>query len=493
MGKDIIALSPTGELFAYQLKGNPSARVTISQWHALIAQINTLVYQTVAHPSIKPGTPHTPVFVTNGEIHEDVYAAIAGFNSAIVGPNARPLQTITRGPLLQQIINAADTLWPVDIRSQRNVLNIYASKGDDELPMAEFVSILSDGFSSTKYSDTAIPAMHLVTAILSTNWIEKGNYFELIKMYFLLAVSATCYQSRWTRERKRDRKFIEEILFDIKSHLRRFIGDLMVNYRGKPLVNRHIFEEFAYYHPRKKMIAGLVSAAILDKTIEFDDATNDFIWEFICKEKHSAFLLWEGILPFCLAEFWALSNIQGTMDPHRRLFGLIRDVLHCNDSDSAEEQLPGPYYSLRQVVEYKYKQFLGVQRSEIDLDNHRRRSWFAEPLFYMLARRNYKAWCKQLWPPLTKFIHNRTRLQNAVDFGPASSATAVAEDKLLDTSTQKTWNDVVADAKQSNSPLMPAQLYAMPHLVLLYCLFVPQRMDRDVILWLDRQFCRTWY
>jgi hypothetical protein len=196
--------------------------VTISQWQTLIAQINTLVYQPVSHPSIKPGTPHTPVFVTNGEIHEDVYAAITGFNSAIVGPSARPLQTITRGPLLQQIINAADTLWPIDIRSQRNVLNIFASRGDDELPTAEFVSILSAGFSSTKYSDTAIPAMHLVTAILSANWIEKGNYFELIKMYCLLAVSATCYQSRWTRIRKRDRKFIEEISFDIKTHLCRF-------------------------------------------------------------------------------------------------------------------------------------------------------------------------------------------------------------------------------------------------------------------------------
>jgi hypothetical protein len=215
------------------------------------------------------------------------------------------------------------------------------------------------------------------------------------------------------------------------------------------------------------------------------------MWEFICKEQHSQFLLWEGIVPFCLAEFWALSNI--TVKPHRQLFTLIRDILHCNNSDSSEEHLPGPYYSLTQVVEHKYRQFLGVQRSDIDLDNHRRRSWFAEPLFYLLARRNYKVWCQQLWPSLTRFLHDRTRLQSAADFGPASSATAHAEDKLLDTSTQKTWDDVVADAKQSNSPLIPAQLYAMPHLVLLYCLFVPQRMDRDVILWLDRQFCRTWY
>jgi hypothetical protein len=494
LGKDIVALSPNGELFAYQLKGNPNGRVTVSQWQGLIAQINTLIYQPISHPSIKPGTPHTPVFVTNGEIHEDVYAAITGLNSSVVGPNARPLQTIARGQLLKHIVDAADTLWPVDVRTQRNVLNIYASRGDDELPAAEFVSILSDTFSSNKYNDTAIPAMHLVTAILSSNWIEHDNYFELIKMYSMLAVSSTCYQSRWKRMRRRDSKFVEEILFDLKSHLRRFILELMVKYEEKPLINRDIFAEFAYYHPRKKMLTGLVSAAMLDNTIEFDDATKDFMWEFVCSTRHSAFLLWEGMVPFCLAEFWALSNIQGTIEPHRRLFSLVNDILHCNGSDSVELQhLPGPYYSLRQVVEHKYKDFLGVQRSEIDLDNHRRRSWFAEPLFLLLVRRNYKSSCQLIWPSLTTFLHSRTRLQSDADFGPSASSTAIAEDKLLDTNIQKSWDDVVADAKQTNLPLIPAQLLRKPHLVLLYCLFVPQRMDPDIILWLDREFCRTWY
>jgi hypothetical protein len=110
LGKDVIALSPSGELFAYQLKGNPGGRITISQWHALIAQLSTLGYQPVSHPSVKPGTRHTPVLVTNGEIHEDVYAAVASFNTAITGPVARPLQTIARGQLLRKISSVRSKL-----------------------------------------------------------------------------------------------------------------------------------------------------------------------------------------------------------------------------------------------------------------------------------------------------------------------------------------------------------------------------------------------
>ena len=66
-------------------------------------------------------------------------------------------------------------------QTKRNVLNIYVSEGDDELPVQEFVSLLSDGLPADKYSETAIPAMHLIAAIVSSNWIERSNYFELVK------------------------------------------------------------------------------------------------------------------------------------------------------------------------------------------------------------------------------------------------------------------------------------------------------------------------
>src|ERR1700730_8258535 len=102
LGKDILAIAPDKRLVAYQLKGNPSGRLTISQWQELIPQINTLVYQPVSHPGVKAGTLHTPVLVTNGENHEDVLAAIAAYNAGLTVtlPKAKPLETIARGQLL---------------------------------------------------------------------------------------------------------------------------------------------------------------------------------------------------------------------------------------------------------------------------------------------------------------------------------------------------------------------------------------------------------
>src|SRR4051812_19102117 len=167
--------------------------------------------------------------------------------------------------MLKLILDSAETVWPAEIDTQRKILNLFAAPGDDELPAEEFIGILADVLTKDRYLATAIPSVHLVTTILAANWVGKQNYFELVKMYVLLAVAAACYRAQWTRQRRNDKRFLEGIMFDVRSHIRAFVGDLKNNYARRPLVNRHIFNEWTYFHPRKKMIAGLVSAAMLDQ------------------------------------------------------------------------------------------------------------------------------------------------------------------------------------------------------------------------------------
>jgi hypothetical protein len=81
--------------------------------------------------------------------------------------------------------------------------------------------------------------------------------------------------------------------------------------------------------------------------------------------------------------------------------------------------LPGPYYSLAEVVEWRCGWLLGRSKFDPDGDSHYRRSWFAEALFFLIARRNYRSSCQLLWPTLTRFMHVRTRLSEATDFGPS--------------------------------------------------------------------------
>lgn len=65
-------------------------------------------------------------------------------------------------------------------------------------------------------------------------------------------------------------------------------------------------------------------------------------------------------------------------------------------------------------------------------DSHYRRSWFADAMFYLLARRNYKQTCKLLWPELTRFIHARIRLAHDWQFGLIDCYDAISENEIWD-------------------------------------------------------------
>jgi hypothetical protein len=496
LGKDIIAIDEKGQLIAFQLKGNPGGRITLSQWQQMLPQINTLIYQPITHPNVKKGRKHQAYLVTNGEIHEEVYAAIAAYNSEVerTKPTRNPLKTLARGELLKMLLAAADTLWPAEISTQRDILNVYSAPGDAVVPLKLFsgilTSILRTG-ESDRYSSTAVAAAHLVTSLLAAVWIEKRNFFEATKLNVVLCAAVSAYLDKWKRKRKKDMRFADQIIYDVRATLKEFILDCMnICQRGPPL-NSSIFAEFAYYHPRKKMIAGLLSAAWLDPELALPIEARDFIWEFVCKTKHREFLFSEGIVPFCLSEFWALSDMQGTRRPDVNIAALVNDIINTNGSEDQSRHLPNPYFDLEDVLIWRYQPVVGFRISDIDDDSCYRRSWFLESLFFLLARRNYKQTCRIYWPEITRFLHVRTRLKFEWQFGLCACDDASAEDRVL--ATPRSWSEIVAECGAEFEPFIPDYLKSKPVLVLMFCLFVPYRMDKDVVMWLDRAFSNAWY
>lgn len=501
LGKDIIARAPDGSINAYQLKGNPGGRITISQWQELIPQINSLIYQPINHPNIPASALHQPILVTNGEIHEDVSAAIVALNQRVAAavPVVRQLSTMARGELLSLFVAHADKIWPVSVEMQRDILNLLASDGGDAAPSRHFggliVKLLGIGESKKqRMKIERIAAAHLITSIIASNWQKEGNLFEVVRLYALLYGSVCAYVDWSNGSLKVARPLLAEIEFNIWQTLGSFAQWLRLRHpiKGRPLINSNILTEFAYFHPRQKMVIGLVSVLALASDVNKEPELADYIWSLVCETSSSQYLFGEAILPFCLAAFWAQSSLQGKRTPDVEIVGILRTILSANSDDNARRHIVGPYYTLPEVIEWQLKEFLGVGISKLDEDDHYQRSWFAESIFYLVARRNYKQACKYFWFDLTKFLHSRTRLQAPWQFGLIEYENASHEDKQV--RVPQTWADVVDAASREYTPLAPAVMMERPLMVLLYCLFVPHRMDFDTVLWLDRKLSlSTWY
>jgi hypothetical protein len=83
-GKDIVTMGPDRIPCAYQLKGNPGARLTLDQYRKIEDQLVQLVHQPILFPGRK-SQPHRTYLVTNGAVDEEVQVAINNLNAGYLG------------------------------------------------------------------------------------------------------------------------------------------------------------------------------------------------------------------------------------------------------------------------------------------------------------------------------------------------------------------------------------------------------------------------
>jgi hypothetical protein len=106
-GKDVITVTPTGMLRAYQMKGGD---IRLSQWRDMDKQVNNLVELPIQLPSVTSTEWHEPFLVTNGRIEDTVLDYI---NTANLGWLRRgfphPLQTIEKSSLVRQYLVSEST------------------------------------------------------------------------------------------------------------------------------------------------------------------------------------------------------------------------------------------------------------------------------------------------------------------------------------------------------------------------------------------------
>jgi len=78
-GKDVVSVSPEGEIHAYQLKGHPGARLTQAHLRTMLPQLNELVELSIPDSRVQ-GRPHKSFLVTNGEVAEEAHTWLASYN-----------------------------------------------------------------------------------------------------------------------------------------------------------------------------------------------------------------------------------------------------------------------------------------------------------------------------------------------------------------------------------------------------------------------------
>lgn len=490
-GKDVIARDPQGVLYCIQLKGNPGSRLTKTQAAELLTQFNELL---LTHPSREfqnaDDETHVALFVTNGEIDEEARALFnaAGRVAGRPGVPASSYELWSRGNLLHGFGQA--DVWPASAEGIRLVLNLLAGDGRASADAQEVGAILSSMMpppdAGGPARKSALTSMLLLAEIIKGRWYETRNHHALFAVTVLAAVAGLALCD--TAERLAIVRAYVPIALEHCADLLEEASDVGYD-PDRVWAERDPLAEFDIQWERRRLLADCESALLLSGSAV--GAPHRSQAGRLVRSFASDPMPWgQATIPSVIVAFLARSTVDPGLAAELDLARMLGALLRKNAPDAAGYGLPQPYYGFADVWALITDQ-PGATTSRIFEDSSAGRVFLARALMLMLARRNLKRTCGQLWPNFTQVIHEEPELPEHVFF----SAVLTREGTInaVQRAATQIWHDLVNEAVEAGEAHFLEPFGGMEWLLAAYLCLVPYRAWTRVVMWLDDRLGSHWY
>ena len=487
-GKDIIALDPDGMPCAFQLKGNPGGRLTLSQYRNEVApQLRELVVQPIQAPSVPSGVQHQSFLVTNGEVEEEVQLAISQENAANVrdGYPLRIVNLISRGQLLAWAMKLDTSLWPSDLVDARYILEILTSDGTGLFPIEKFHLLLTtlfhlndDKVSSAQF-DRMLASGALFTSICLKTFSARSNSWAAITAWTMFAVygCACCEKFNLTSDSlNRQLALAEEFIVNELSSL---ISEAIAS-NGR-LHAGSLVTDFIAFKWRKRLLIGIAAAFQLWTTQVQKNASGidgNALWQFIMNERHELDALSDCEIPAVL--FARMADIIYRGGDFEK-FGEIATLCF-------QKPLPACYYGIETVLRHELSATLEhfpPEFSDGEIKSMETSSSMMHQIFLLLVSMDQKEICKHLWPSYSRITHFM--------FSPRSKwayailRTEFGDNLQIAPPERGHWSELREQANGAIGAVVPQTLAQKPLLLGLWTLIAPHRTLPEVLIFLHRR------
>ena len=518
-GKDVISINAHGVPCAYQLKGNPGARLTLSQWRDIRDQVTELVEQPIVYPGV-PDIPHKCYLVTNGEVDEEVQRAIDDLNRNYqrrqLHPNQR-LTVISRGKLLRWANKHAGDYWPNDFSIHEKLVKMYNVDGreppDLELfsdTLAQILRISTEGktLPRTAFHRSMLSAAIFVT-LATRNYVREENHNAVIGVWTaLLATYAGASElHEITLEGKYRRPYdiarsvifdsLYELLLEVHSKATRLTD---ANPTSEADINQvylegRVLSDHLLWNARATKSLSLLAILRIESqrnpsSIELGKDQMETISR-LCRPKNSKITIWgESAVTQVFAHILAQRISDATMAPNFAFYHVLRwitqQALH-----SERKYIPTPYHGLENCIRDQLRDQQGIGSATVENDTQKKSSYMAEGLLHCFVRTNLKSYAKSIWPDMTRLLHKSYVPDNRWEYCLWRSENGRNLSKQFE--RRKNWADLQAEAASIDMPAVPATLRNDPVILLSFIIYFPHRATPEVMRFLHYVICGTWF
>jgi len=483
-GKDVLAIAPDGTPCAYQLKGSDGGKITQKEWAKYADQIARLVEIPIKHPSIDESQNRRVYFVTNGELDEEVRVEITNRNADRKRRQYPELSTILKGELLARFSNIHTDLWPMQLTSEKELLELYLADGTGYLDKPKFAgfleTLLLNGDTTKKIEGqrNLASAALFASYALSPFTIAENN-IAIVEgwVIFLACLIAFVEKNHLDEKNWRDTVHIAEgaiemALFDLTEELQKRTDFIT----GNSLVDA------PFIRGRITCLLGFVSAYILLMVQQKPDTKIDEWFSNFLITNQRLLLLWgEYATPQFMAIYWALKPLGYSILADRLIFSMLKGIIEQNINKNG---IPDPYHPLSEVVLTS----LGLSDTQHE-ETYKGRSYSLDSLIQLLARRGYRGALAENWRQIT--------LLHFAEFEPETAWQYClwhCEDGVFHETMPKapqSWKELVDKASSINLEKIPTYFLDNPAILLLFLLVYPHRLQPDVVKYIDKELLKT--
>ena len=494
LGKDVVARSPEGELYAFQLKGNPGSRLTMGEAHKLVPQIGVLT-QVALPKHFRKGTErHRAVLVTNGEIDEDVQSMLGTLAEQISDLHpASKFEWWGRGELLSRFIVTAGKVWPTTLEGNRALLNLMAADGEAFPELTSFSEVLRATCprSTLELSGPAITsglsAVLLIAEVAKSRWYEAENHYAL----YQISVQTTVYASQFIKGKPKRLAAVMGYATTILGHAADLLSEAQnTGFEADTTWTAgNVLDDVDIMWHRRNLVAECAAILLLapEGGPNFDVAYARSLAEASIFQPK----VWgEGAVPSTLVRYWSIYK-WGGISSELALATILAKLIDASRERLKDVSPPAsPYYNFTEC----WARLVGAHwmtDGAIFEESFAGRLWSARTMLYMLAKRNLKGECKQLWPAFSDILHESVVMRPDYFFDTTLSDEAELVSK---TYVSSTWEGLLKEAKAvEDKCTYLTNFEALPWVVAAYVAIVPYRAWEPVLMWLDRKLCKTWY
>jgi|GEM_PF-1040117 len=477
-GKDLVAISPDGELHAFQLKGGD---IGLSELDKLQGQLFTLAGTAVTYPGVEPPRPPDRAFlITNGRLTAPARDRLRSFNDANRQRGFPPIETVECDQLVGRFVDAHGSFLPRNLRDLNQLLALVLSTGEGPFPVRDFAEMIwgvirpPDNPRSATEATRALASAGIFTSYATGAWQRSGNHVGIAEGWLVLALSVLrCAEAEDLEERAWLGSF-EIARVSAQTALAALVEEAAA---AEDLVIPDLVDGLVY-PARATLVCGYVAAFFLAER-EVHEAVElvEPVRRVLLRELEYLQMPGEAGAPFLLMVATALEVLGEERQALTLVLSWARDLTLANLPES-ERGAPDPYHSFEEVLRYQLGMDTGLEE-----ESFAGGAYTLHVALDWLSRRGARVFVERLWPDVTKLHFAETQTST-----PANLLSHEDPDARLETwapAAPASWATLVKTASMVDEGALPNRLWqhlnVLPYLALLY----PYRLTRNIAMALD--------